>query len=153
MSFVTSQIKKVLSNGIIKFAKDAGLEPSEVQLVITAKNNNEVSPKYMRYHNYKPYKRVLDGIDTAEVTFLEVLHKKLDMFQKELVAAPYLTSKLKEEAEKIGCDPTDIHIMIYTNDNKGAEPLIVINQFTEEGVNEIRHITLVELFSEEEVAA
>lgn len=77
-------VKKIMTTGITKYAKAYGVPANEVQIKVTNNPNGTVI-----YTMCKQFKEV------EQVSFLQIMDKKMDMFQYEALANPYLKKSLE----------------------------------------------------------
>jgi len=77
-------VKKIMTTGITKYAKAYGVPANEVQIKVTNNPNGTVI-----YTMCKQFKAV------EEVSFLQIMDKKMDLFQYEALANPYLKKSLE----------------------------------------------------------
>lgn len=77
-------VKKIMTTGITKYAKKYEVPANEVQIKVTNNPNGTVI-----YTMCKQFKEV------EQVSFLQIMDKKMDMFQYEALANPYLKKSLE----------------------------------------------------------
>jgi len=86
-------VKKIMTTGITKYAKAYGVPANEVQIKVTNNPNGTVI-----YTMCKQFKTV------EEVSFLQIMDKKMDLFQYEALANPYLKKSLEMYANDTNDD-------------------------------------------------
>jgi hypothetical protein len=77
-------VKKIMTTGITKYAKAYGVPANEVQIKVT--NNPNGTVIYTMCNQFKA---------VEEVSFLQIMDKKMDLFQYEALANPYLKKSLE----------------------------------------------------------
>lgn len=77
-------VKKIMTTGITKYAKAYGVPANEVQIKVTNNPNGTVI-----YTMCKQFKEV------EQVSFLQIMDKKLDLFQYEALASPFMKQSLE----------------------------------------------------------
>lgn len=83
-------VKKIMFTGIEKYAKNYGLTDLEVQIKVLNDPNGSVV-----YKICEKYTKELE-----QVSFLQIMDKKLDMFGYEALASPFLKKSLLECANE-----------------------------------------------------
>jgi hypothetical protein len=86
-------VKKIMTTGITKYAKAYGVPANEVQIKVTDNPNGTVI-----YTMCKQFKEV------EQVSFLQIMDKKMDLFQYEALANPYLKKSLEIYAKDTNDD-------------------------------------------------
>lgn len=89
MSFQKNETKRVMSNAILRFAKEFGASSNDVQILMSLDAEKDLNLKSCL--GYKPQK---------QITFNEVLGVKIDLLGYGKVAIPFLKnaiSKLESE--------------------------------------------------------
>jgi len=81
-------VKKIMLTGIRKYAKIYEVEPKNIQIHVKDKPNGSVTFQICKEFKVQ-----------EEVSFLQIMDKKLDMFQYEALASPYLKKSLEMYAE------------------------------------------------------
>jgi len=76
-------VKKIMNNGIDKYAEAYKVPSNRVQIKVTNNQNGTVF-----YSMCKDFKEV------ENVSFLQIMGKKMDIFQYELLASPFLKKSL-----------------------------------------------------------
>lgn len=94
-------IKKVMVNAIDRYAQENQVESAQL-LVYT--RSEDATPAY---------KRCIQGKSPVEVTFKEILNVKIDLLNREAIAAPFMQKCLLNLANEIGCAPTDVRVYIF----------------------------------------
>ena len=86
-----------MTTGIEKYAKAYGVPANEVQIKVTDNPNGTVV-----YTMCKQFKEV------EQVSFLQIMDKKLDLFQYEALANPYLKKSLEIYAKDTNDDVQNV---------------------------------------------
>jgi len=86
-------VKKIMLTGINKYAKVYGVPASQVQIKVT--DNPSGTVIYTMCNNFKA---------VEEVTFLQIMDKKMDLFQYEALANPFLKKSLMMYADDTNDD-------------------------------------------------
>jgi hypothetical protein len=81
-------VKKIMLTGIRKYAKIYEVEPKNIQIYVKDKPNGSVTFQICKEFKVQ-----------EEVSFLQIMDKKLDMFQYEALASPYLKKSLEMYAQ------------------------------------------------------
>jgi hypothetical protein len=77
-------VKKIMMTGINKYAKVYEVEPKNIQILV--KDEPDGSVNFTICKEFKVQE---------EVTFLQIMDKKMDIFQYESLASPYLKKSLE----------------------------------------------------------
>jgi hypothetical protein len=85
---IESIVKKIMITGINKYAKKYADSPKNIQILVKDIPNGVVSFTICKDFELK-----------EEVSFLEIMDKKIDMFQYEAIASPYLKKSLEMYSE------------------------------------------------------
>jgi len=99
-------VKKIMTTGITKYAKAYGVPANEVQIKVTNNPNGTVI-----YTMCKQFKAV------EEVSFLQIMDKKMDLFQYEALANPYLKKSLEMYANDTNDDIQNVCTFIMQVQN------------------------------------
>lgn len=102
-------VSKTMRNGIVRFAEAAGVPPTQSQLMIFTKSG-EVMPSYKSVLYSKGAVR--------EVSFNEILGVKVDLLNREAIAAPFIAKSMARYADELGVPPTKIFIMVLVVNDK-----------------------------------
>ncbi len=102
---LAEQTTKIMSNAIVRYAKEHGVENKDCQLVIRA-NDDECNPVYDLCVNWKRER---------QLKFNEILNVKFDMLGREMMATPFIRSSLKRLVKEKQCNWNDLRVFIYTN--------------------------------------
>jgi hypothetical protein len=81
-------VKKIMLTGIRKYAKIYEVEPKNIQIFVKDKPNGSVTFQICKEFKVQ-----------EEVSFLQIMDKKMDMFQYEALASPYLKKSLEMYAQ------------------------------------------------------
>lgn len=99
-------VKKIMTTGIVKYAKSYGVPANEVQIKVTDNPDGTVI-----YTMCKQFKEV------EQVSFLQIMDKKMDLFQYESLANPYLKKSLEIYAEQTNDDVVNVCTFIMQVQN------------------------------------
>jgi hypothetical protein len=101
-------VKKIMFTGIEKYAKNYDLKDLEVQIKVLNDPNGSVI-----------YKMCKNYVEEEQVSFLQIMDKKLDMFGYESMASPFLKKSLIECAKDSGISDDEIccFILKYVDGN------------------------------------
>jgi hypothetical protein len=99
-------VKKIMNTGIEKYAKIFEIPANEVQIKVTDNPNGTVI-----YTICKHFKEV------EQVSFLQIMDKKMDMFQYEALANPYLKKSLEIYAKDTNDDVINVCTFIMQVQN------------------------------------
>jgi hypothetical protein len=81
-------VKKIMLTGIKKYANIYEVEPKNIQIYVKDKPNGSVTFQICKEFKVQ-----------EEVSFLQIMDKKMDMFQYEALASPYLKKSLEMYAQ------------------------------------------------------
>ena len=99
-------VKKIMTTGIVKYAKSYGVPANEVQIKVTDNPDGTVI-----YTMCKQFKEV------EQVSFLQIMDKKMDLFQYESLANPYLKKSLEIYEEQTNDDVVNVCTFIMQVQN------------------------------------
>jgi len=99
-------VKKIMTTGITKYAKAYSVEPEQVQIRVTNDPNGTVF--YTIYKNFKEVERI---------TFLQIMDKKMDIFQYEALANPFLKKSLEMYANDTKDNVLNVSSFIMKRNN------------------------------------
>lgn len=108
--------EKIMRNAFIHFAKKADLEPKQVQILISAKDESG-EPKYTLMHDFKTIKMV---------SFNEILDVSFDLMGRESLAKPFLKDTLNRFSKELNEHISNIHVMIYNNGDTENNPILCL---------------------------
>jgi hypothetical protein len=102
-------VKKIMFTGLTKYAKKYEVSTDKVQIKVTDDPSKTV------------FYDICVGFETKErVTFLNIMDKKLDIFQYEQISNPFMKASLKGYAKETNDDVENVCCFILKhNDNIG----------------------------------
>jgi len=95
-------VKKIMITGIDKYASQYGLTDVEVQIKVLNQDDGVIYKICEKYTTEK-----------EEVSFLQIMNKKMDMFGYEGLASPFLKRSLIECAEEKGLGVSQVCCFIF----------------------------------------
>ena len=102
-------VKKIMTTGIVKYAKAYEVPADKVQIKVT--NNPDGTVFYTMCNNFKEVERV---------SFLQIMDKKMDIFQYEALANPFLRKSLELYANDTNDDILNVcSFIMQVNNNIG----------------------------------
>lgn len=102
-------VKKIMTTGIVKYAKAYGVPADKVQIKVT--NNPDGTVFYTMCNNFK---------EVEKVGFLQIMDKKMDIFQYEALANPFLKKSLELYANDTNDDVSNVcSFIMQVNNNIG----------------------------------
>lgn len=102
-------VKKIMTTGIVKYAKTYGVPADKVQIKVT--NNPDGTVFYTMCNNFK---------EVEKVGFLQIMDKKMDIFQYEALANPFLKKSLELYANDTNDDVSNVcSFIMQVNNNIG----------------------------------
>jgi hypothetical protein len=102
-------VKKIMTTGIVKYAKEYGVPADKVQIKVT--NNPDGTVFYTMCNSFKEVERV---------SFLQIMNKKMDIFQYEALANPFLKKSLELYANDTNDDILNVcSFIMQVNNNIG----------------------------------
>ena len=102
-------VKKIMTTGIVKYAKAYGVPADKVQIKVT--NNPDGTVFYTMCNNFK---------EVEKVSFLQIMDKKMDIFQYEALANPFLKKSLELYANDTNDDVLNVcSFIMQVNNNIG----------------------------------
>ena len=134
MSIVT-QTKNVMINAIKRYAEINETENTKTQILICT-DNPECLPTYKICKNFKPIN---------EVSFNELLNKKIDFLGREQIATPFIKNCLKRITNEQKCNYDHVNVLIYGKNNEVDDVDICL--FIE--TKPVKHLTLDYIFGED----
>tara|TARA_R110000824_G_scaffold139685_16_gene305019 strand:+ start:1014 stop:1436 length:423 start_codon:yes stop_codon:yes gene_type:complete len=139
---VQNIVEKTMKKAILKYSALEDTNATSIQMMIHTKNE-ELVPEYFYLVDGIP-KRNEKG-ETKSLTFIEILDKKFDLLNKELIAATWLTSWFKTISDDIECKPSEIYINISAENDKIENIKIKLYKNS----TGIREVSLKEIFPED----
>jgi len=94
-------VKKIMMTGINKYAKAYGTSNENVQIKVTDDIDGNVF--YTMCNDFK---------DVEQVTFLNIMDKRMDFFGYEGLSSPFLKKALAIFATEAGCDVSNVNCFI-----------------------------------------
>jgi hypothetical protein len=102
-------VKKIMTTGITKYAKAYNVPAEQVQIKVT--NDPSGTVFYTMCNNFKEVERV---------SFLQIMDKRMDIFQYEALANPFLKKSLELYAKNTNDDVLNVcNFIIKVNNNIG----------------------------------
>lgn len=121
MSIAISKTRETLRNALTNFAKQAEVAKSRLQLVITTYDEKERMPAYRVLVDTNPFPingHHPDGSVNDHVTFAQVSGKKIDFFNLEGMATPFLQDALLRFQNETGVPAHYLSVVVMTNDTE-----------------------------------
>lgn len=126
-------VKKIMMTGINKYAQAYATSNENVQIKVTDDVNGNVI--YTMCNDFK---------DVEQVTFLNIMDKRMDFFGYEGLASPFLKKALSIFAEEAGCNVADVYCFImkhkqtiglaFYNGNKNGKNVLLAKQLEQLGL-------------------
>jgi hypothetical protein len=102
-------VKKIMTTGINKYAKAYNIPAEQVQIKVT--NDPSGTVFYTMCNNFKAIENV---------SFLQIMDKKMDIFQYEALASPFLKKSLELYADDTNDDVVNVcSFIMKVNNNIG----------------------------------
>jgi hypothetical protein len=102
-------VKKIMTTGILKYAQSYDVSADKVQIKVT--NNPDGTVFYTMCNNFKEVERV---------SFLQIMNKKMDIFQYEALANPFLKKSLELYAKDTNDEVINVcSFIMQVNNNIG----------------------------------
>ena len=102
-------VKKIMTTGIVKYAQSYDVSADTVQIKVT--NDPSGTVFYTMCKNFK---------EVESVSFLQIMNKKMDIFQYEALANPFLKKSLQLYAKETNDDVLNVCVFIMqVNNNIG----------------------------------
>ncbi len=98
---IINTTRKILSTGIHKYANIFDTEPVKTQILIKIENDKLI------------YKMCKDFQPIIDVTFREIMDKKIDILQYESIAGPFLKKSIEKFATENNTSTADATGFIY----------------------------------------
>lgn len=130
------QTKDVMISAIKRYAEKNEVSNTDSQLIIFTDDNDNMIPKYKVLKQFKPL---------YEVTFNELLNKKIDFLQREAIITPFIQRSIGRLAKENDVSPESIVVMIHSKDNLVKD----INLFLYVNHQPIKEITIDSILGEE----
>ena len=139
---VQNIVEKTMKKAILKYSALEDKNATSIQMMIHTKNEDLI-PEYFYLVDGIP-KRAENG-QTQSLTFTEMLDKKFDLLNKELIAAQWLKSWFKTISTDNNCSASEIYINISTESDKIENIKIKLYKNS----TGIREVSLKEIFPED----
>jgi hypothetical protein len=94
-------VKKIMTTGIVKYAQSYDVSADKVQIKVT--NDPSGTVFYTMCKNFK---------EVESVSFLQIMNKKMDIFQYEALANPFLKKSLQLYAKETNDDVLNVCVFI-----------------------------------------
>ena len=94
-------VKKIMTTGIVKYAQSYDVSADKVQIKVT--NDPSGTVFYTMCKNFK---------EVESVSFLQIMNKKMDIFQYEALANPFLKKSLELYAKETNDDILNVCVFI-----------------------------------------
>lgn len=130
---ITEIVEKVMRNGIISFAEKAGVRIGHSQIMIFCKEDTAIPC----------YKSLIYEQPSREVSFNEILGVKVDLLNREGIAAPFIQNAILRFSKEFNIAPNHIHIVIFVNEINKSVNLHLYN-----GATSIKPISLDEVLNQ-----
>ena len=102
-------VKKIMTTGITKYAKAYNVPPEQVQIKVT--NDPSGTVFYTMCNDFK---------EVEVVSFLQIMDKRMDIFQYEALANPFLKKSLELYANDTNDDVLNVcSFIMQVNNNIG----------------------------------
>ena len=102
-------VKKIMNTGITKYAQAYNVPAEQVQIKVT--NDPSGTVFYTMCNNFKEVERV---------SFLQIMNKRMDIFQYEALANPFLKKSLELYAKDTNDDVLNVcNFIMKVNNNIG----------------------------------
>jgi len=102
-------VKKIMTTGIVKYAESYNVSADRVQIKVT--NDPSGTVFYAMCNNFQ---------EVESVSFLQIMNKKMDIFQYEALANPFLKKSLELYAKETNDDVLNVCVFIMqVNNNIG----------------------------------
>jgi hypothetical protein len=106
---VEAIVKKIMTTGILKYAQSYDVSADKVQIKVT--NNPDGTVFYTMCNNFK---------EVEKVSFLQIMNKKMDIFQYEALANPFLKKSLELYAKDTNDEVINVcSFIMQVNNNIG----------------------------------
>jgi hypothetical protein len=126
-------VKKIMMTGINKYAKAYGTSNDNVQIKVT--DNKDSYVDYTMCNDFK---------EVEQVSFLNIMDKRMDLLGYETLASPFLKKALSVFAEDVSCEITDVSCFImkhketiglaFYNKNKNIKNILLAKQLEQLGL-------------------
>jgi hypothetical protein len=126
-------VKKIMMTGINKYAQTYGTSNDNVQIKVTDDVNGNVF-----------YSMCKDFKDAEQVTFLNIMDKRMDFFGYEGLASPFLKKALSIFADEANCEIADVSCFIikhketialaFYNGYKNSKNILLAKQLEQLGL-------------------
>jgi hypothetical protein len=126
-------VKKIMMTGINKYSKQYATSNDNVQIKVTDDVNGNVF-----------YTMCNDFNDVEQVTFLNIMDKRMDFFGYEGLASPFLKKALSMFAQEVNCDIANVNCFIlkhketvglaFYNGNKNGKNVLLAKQLEQLGL-------------------
>ena len=94
-------VKKIMTTGIVKYAQSYDVSADKVQIKVT--NDPSGTVFYTMCNNFK---------EVESVSFLQIMDKRMDIFQYEALANPFLKKSLELYAKETNDDVINVCVFI-----------------------------------------
>ena len=133
VEIIVKEVKKIMTDCIERYAKQGGLQRTEVQLVLKLKDADNVG--YVIYEKYQP---------KEEIDFVRgVLGVRIDFKGRSLFAPPFIRKSLYRFCESYSIAIGSVRVMCLIADD--------IQLYLYNNAEFIKQITLEDLFNSEDV--
>lgn len=116
-------VKKIMFTGIEKYAKKYAISDTQSQIKVTDNENGSVF--YEMCNNY---------VAQEQVSFLNIMDKKMDIFQYERLASPFLKKSLAECADENGINVNQICCFILKYKDSNSKDQVGLGFYTTDSI-------------------
>jgi len=135
---IKGMVKGILLRALNNFAKQGGVNTSEVQLYYQMDEN---SPSEVRFT------KMVKGSEKESISFLDIINKRFDLLGQEETAKPYMAKSITAFAKELSEETKDICVLIYSSNSSASKTTDVKAYLVLKG-KLIRSIDFEEIFEQ-----
>jgi len=139
---IKDKIEGIMRKALLKYSSLEEELINDIKIVIHTKND-EYIPEY--FYLVKGIPKQDENGNQKTITFNEILDKKFDLLNKEMIAAQFLKNWFKNAGNDIKASPKELYVMIESGDEKAEKLLFALYK----NADPVRSLSLDEIFGED----
>jgi|19_taG_2_1085344.scaffolds.fasta_scaffold55005_2 hypothetical protein len=139
---IRGKIENIMRTALVKFSNEEKESVNDIKIVIHTKHE-EYIPEY--FYLVKGVPKKDENGKTKAITFNQILDKKFDLLNKEMIAAQYLKNWFKNVGKDVEASPKELYVMIGADDEEAKKLYFALFKNGEP----LKELKLDEIFGED----